>query len=318
MGFAAISEEPLRGVGLAGYKILLVHGNTYEREATALALSLAQQHTVMSAGCVEEALHTASVHRPAVAIVDTELRGGSRRDLVCQMWRSNSTTEVVYITGGSSHSVESALLDDAVDVLTDPTDTELLLRVMSRAVSRHRVGQAKWTAVARLVNETCSCDAVSDAARIVNETSPIAHSRAVRIGRTVESLVEKLEMTDSDRAGLVLASRFSELRYFALPSSARCSSCEMISGINERLERFDGFGWPTGHAGEAIYIGARVLAVAHGFHSLIDDRASGSGMSVARALKRIKREAGRRYDPRVVDALECVTNPNERECRDGI
>lgn len=81
--------------------------------------------------------------------------------------------------------------------------------------------------------------------------------------------------------------------------------------VEAHHECFDGSGFPAGTAGAAISLGARILAVA----DALDELESGDGGApLARdaALARLRREAGLRFDPRVIaalDELSCRTPP---------
>lgn len=69
-------------------------------------------------------------------------------------------------------------------------------------------------------------------------------------------------------------------------------------------ERFDGTGYPQGRKGEDIPVGARVVAVAEVFDSLVSGGLQDSAPVIPdEAVKRISSEAGRAFDPRVVEAF---------------
>jgi PAS domain S-box-containing protein len=68
-------------------------------------------------------------------------------------------------------------------------------------------------------------------------------------------------------------------------------------------ERWDGTGYPTGLAGEAIPLVGRVVAVADVFDALTHDRPYKSAWPVERAIAEIQRAAGSQFDPRVVAAF---------------
>ncbi len=68
-------------------------------------------------------------------------------------------------------------------------------------------------------------------------------------------------------------------------------------------ERFDGSGQPDGLAGEAIPLGARVIAVAVAFAALTSQRPYRAALSVEEALAELRRCAGTQFDPRVVEVL---------------
>ena len=68
-------------------------------------------------------------------------------------------------------------------------------------------------------------------------------------------------------------------------------------------ERWDGKGYPYGLSGEAIPLGARILAVADSFDAMTSDRPYRKALAIADARKELQRCAGNQYDPRVVAAF---------------
>ncbi len=68
-------------------------------------------------------------------------------------------------------------------------------------------------------------------------------------------------------------------------------------------ERWDGKGYPTGLAGEAIPLSARVMAVADVFDALVSKRSYKDGFPFDKALNIILEERGTHFDPVLVDAF---------------
>ncbi|HEY3572064.1 MAG TPA: HD domain-containing phosphohydrolase [Thermoanaerobaculia bacterium] len=74
-------------------------------------------------------------------------------------------------------------------------------------------------------------------------------------------------------------------------------------------ERFDGEldgqhpGYPKGIAGEDIPLGARVIAVVDAFDAMTTTRPYREALSMEEAAAVLRRERGRQFDPRVVDAF---------------
>jgi HD-GYP domain-containing protein (c-di-GMP phosphodiesterase class II) len=68
-------------------------------------------------------------------------------------------------------------------------------------------------------------------------------------------------------------------------------------------ERWDGSGYPAGLRAEAIPFAARIFAVADVFDALTSDRPYRPAWPRAEALAFLRREAGRLFDPVVVEAL---------------
>jgi putative two-component system response regulator len=71
-------------------------------------------------------------------------------------------------------------------------------------------------------------------------------------------------------------------------------------------ERFDGGGYPRGLQGEAIPLVGRIAAVADVFDALTHDRVYRAAFSAAKALGMLREEAGKHFDPGVVDAFEAA------------
>lgn len=77
----------------------------------------------------------------------------------------------------------------------------------------------------------------------------------------------------------------------------------LASFVRGHHERFDGYGYPDGVAGEDIELAARVLSVADAFDAMTTTRAYRDAMCDAAAEAELVREAGRQFDPEVVSAF---------------
>jgi putative nucleotidyltransferase with HDIG domain len=74
--------------------------------------------------------------------------------------------------------------------------------------------------------------------------------------------------------------------------------------VRHHHERQDGSGYPAGLAGEAIPLGARIVAVADVFDALSSDRPYRGRLPRAATLGRMKGWAGRLLEARIVSALD--------------
>jgi putative nucleotidyltransferase with HDIG domain len=88
---------------------------------------------------------------------------------------------------------------------------------------------------------------------------------------------------------------------------------ESLSGalpvIRHHHERPDGSGYPDGLEGDEIPLGARIVAVVDAYDVMLRRKhyrpeRYGSTRSPAEALQELRREAGRQFDVRVVEAME--------------
>jgi diguanylate cyclase (GGDEF)-like protein/putative nucleotidyltransferase with HDIG domain len=73
--------------------------------------------------------------------------------------------------------------------------------------------------------------------------------------------------------------------------------------VRAHHERWDGSGYPSGLRGEAIPIGARILAAVDCLDALATDRQYRRALPLDEAMARVVDEAGKSFDPRVVEVL---------------
>jgi putative two-component system response regulator len=71
--------------------------------------------------------------------------------------------------------------------------------------------------------------------------------------------------------------------------------------VRNHHERWDGTGYPDGLAGEAIPLGARIVAIADAFDAMTTDRPYHRAGSIASALDELRHFAGIQWDPHLVD-----------------
>jgi putative nucleotidyltransferase with HDIG domain len=69
-------------------------------------------------------------------------------------------------------------------------------------------------------------------------------------------------------------------------------------------ERWDGGGYPAGLAGAEIPLAARIFAVCDALEAMTSDRPYRPALELEEALRRLHADAGRQFDPGVVDALD--------------
>ncbi|AEG16988.1 diguanylate cyclase and metal dependent phosphohydrolase [Desulfofundulus kuznetsovii DSM 6115] len=76
---------------------------------------------------------------------------------------------------------------------------------------------------------------------------------------------------------------------------------EMVPLIRHHHERYDGKGYPDGLAGEAIPLGARIIAIADSFDAMTTNRPYRRAKTHREALEEIRKEAGRQFDPHLAE-----------------
>lgn len=94
----------------------------------------------------------------------------------------------------------------------------------------------------------------------------------------------------------------------------------LVQGVRHHHERWDGQGYPEGLAGISIPPIARVLAVCDTWDAMTSNRPYRKALAVEKALRILQEEAGRQFDPTVVEAFLAVvkqgqaSSSSEREC----
>ncbi|MCQ2957562.1 MAG: HD domain-containing protein [Candidatus Gastranaerophilales bacterium] len=78
---------------------------------------------------------------------------------------------------------------------------------------------------------------------------------------------------------------------------------EVVPYVHYHKERWDGRGEPEGLSGNSIPLGSRIIAVSDAFTALTSERPYRKAMNSDDALEVMKKEAGIKWDPIIVDAL---------------
>ncbi|MBN8486152.1 MAG: response regulator [Burkholderiales bacterium] len=85
--------------------------------------------------------------------------------------------------------------------------------------------------------------------------------------------------------------------------------------VRQHHERWDGRGFPDGLAGDAIEIGARIVAVISDYDGLISGDLGQAAIEPPAAVATVQSLSGQRYDPRVVAAFIEALNDEVREAQ---
>lgn len=81
---------------------------------------------------------------------------------------------------------------------------------------------------------------------------------------------------------------------------------EMLPGIRWHHEALNGQGYPDGITGDEIPLMVRIMAVADTFDAITTDRPYQAGRDFPNALQILRKLAGTKYDPIVVDAMHAA------------
>jgi cyclic di-GMP phosphodiesterase len=128
--------------------------------------------------------------------------------------------------------------------------------------------------------------------------------------------IGKIYIRDSilSKAGSLAEQEWEEMKRHTSEGAGLLNSIPYLAPaipiIRSHHERWDGLGYPDGLSGEAIPLGARIVAVADSFDAMTSMRIYHKPVSNEIAKNIINSESGTHYDPRVVKAFIAVYDQN--------
>jgi two-component system cell cycle response regulator len=116
--------------------------------------------------------------------------------------------------------------------------------------------------------------------------------------------IGKMEMPEEilTRRGPLRPEEQDQMRRHTLIGASR-SRRPVAVLVRASHERWDGRGYPDGLHGEAIPLGARIVAVCDAFCAMCEERPYGHVLSEAEAMAELRRCSGTQFDPTVVRAF---------------
>jgi diguanylate cyclase (GGDEF)-like protein/putative nucleotidyltransferase with HDIG domain len=177
-----------------------------------------------------------------------------------------------------------------------------------------------------------STAAMESLSAIVDARDPYTAGHSRRVRRLALSIGEELDLSEHELEVLGQAALFHDIGKLAIPEAVLLKPeqlddderqlmqrhadegasiinrlgflADAVPAIQHHHERFDGSGYPHGLAGDDIPLGARVIHVTDAFDSMVSPRVYRGASTVEAALEELRRESGRQFCPRCVDALE--------------
>ncbi len=145
----------------------------------------------------------------------------------------------------------------------------------------------------------------------------IGHARRVAIYSNI--IAKALNLPEEQKKNIYFASLLHDVGFLKIKADDSYKKevirqhpvigYEMIKPINlyaptariilHHHERYDGFGYPSQLAGEAIPLGARILAISDAFDVMVGSISYRVPLSFEESKKEIERNAGTQFDPRL-------------------
>ncbi len=231
---------------------------------------------------------------------------------------------LIAATASLGEGEEEPLLSRSYGEVTVPdeaTEAESALQIASQRLAAHRQSQHRS---ARRQAHAVLMAALSARRPELRERVRLVAYRAIALGRRLG--VDREQLDD-----IMLAAELQDVGMLTVPDAVLVKRSPLDERENELIrahplagekivaaapglapvaglvrssyERFDGSGYPDGLAGEAIPLGARIIAVSVAFAAMISPRAYREATTQEVALAELRRCAGSQFDPDVVEAL---------------
>jgi len=223
-------------------------------------------------------------------------------------------------------------------------NANLELKVAQRTEELRKAMTSLETAHADLKSSYVSAVKILAHLLEAREKTMAGHSR--RVAEQARTLAQKLQLKSADAEAVLFAGLLHDIGKIGLPDQlinkpfqaltgverekvmqhpvvgqALLMSMEYLQGaaqlIRSHHERYDGLGYPDKLKGDAIPLGARILAVVNEYDALQRGNLATTRYSTSQAREFLLTNKGKRYDPQVVDAyLALLGQPGSEPERD--
>jgi HD-GYP domain-containing protein (c-di-GMP phosphodiesterase class II) len=176
--------------------------------------------------------------------------------------------------------------------------------------------------------ETQTTDALFNLADILDARDPYTHGHSLRVGQYAEKLALAMDLPGDDATLIFLSGRLHDIGKCAIKNEVLLKAGKLTDEEREHMcihpevggsmlasfslfrecarfvrghhERWDGRGYPDGLQGEAIPLGARIIAVADAFDAMTTTRPYRHALPIAEAYRRLQEGSGTQWDARVM------------------
>ena len=323
-------SQTITPLGRAKPTVLVVEDDPSNR-ALLVALLERAGYVAVTATDGPSGLAAALELAPDAVLLDVGLPGMDGLE-ICRRLRTDPRTvalPVVLLTGRTSVDDVVAGLDaGADDFLAKPFhQAELLARLRSArrlALVMDEMESARGV-VAALANAVEAKDSMTE--HHCQRLAGLAHLLATAAELdpvTVKGVVfgallhdiGKIGVSDQilKKPGPLTEEEWIEMRRHPIIGEQICrplaSSREFAPIVRHHHERWDGLGYPDRLSGDEIPIGARIVGLVDAFDAIVHERPYRDGQTSEDALSELAAEAGRQFDPDLVERFATIV---ERE-----
>lgn len=322
------------------YKILFVDDETANLRL--LERMFRNSYEIFTAASGAEALEMLAVHDVALIMCDQRMPSMTGSEFLKQAAEMRPQTVRIMLTGYTDASALVDAINSGVvyKYITKPWVNEELMQTVKRALQHYET--TKGQRQLQLQNERLQSrlKATKDSfieivMKMLDMKVPRSREHAERTAKYAVAIGEDLKMERPELEQLSLAALLHEAALFGIPNEIMLKETpfsqeeseivrmdlesglrmlesvpdleEIVSVLRFQYEHFDGRGLPSGFSSEQIPIHARIIAVANAYDSFTLPRTARAAMSHDEAIRTLRFEAGRRFDPNFVNIF-CEIN----------
>ena len=272
---------------------------------------------------------------PDVALLDIGMPDMDGLEVMRALRRMPSTAllPIILVTARGRLEDKVAGLDaGASDFITKPFEpAELLARVrsnlrLSAALARLENTQDVLVALANAVDAKDPmtehhCGRVADRALVLARLAGLGQEEVEAIGYgAVLHDIGKIGTSEAvlTKPGLLTHEERSEMQRHPVIGAEILQPLRLgravLPIVRGHHERWDGSGYPDGLCGDAIPIGARIVAVVDAYDAMTHDRPYRTRLGVEEARSELMRHRGTQFDPAIVDLfLSSLDDPSAED-----
>jgi putative two-component system response regulator len=283
-------------------------------------------HEVVGAESAEHALELLDEGEFDLVVSDVVMPGLSGLELLEAARSRRASLPIVLVTGaGTYETLSQALTRGAAGLVTKPFAHAELQSAVSDALER--AARSREELRERLLAPTLA----SALANAIEARDPYLHGHCERLASLAVRIAEELgvapEHIETVRLGAILhdvgkigipdrvllkpgALDVEERRIIETHTEIGDKLLEpldLLAGarpiVRNHHERWDGAGYPDGLAGEAIPVGARIVAVADSVEAMTSRQLYRKPLEAVEIIAELQKHRGKQWDPAVVDIV---------------
>ena len=317
-------------------KIIIVEDEPYMQDQLRDTLE-EEGYWVKTAGDGPRAIEQIKKAEFNLAVIDLRLPGINGLQLMDELKRTNPRIIVILITGYASvETAIQAIRHGAYDYMIKPFDPSKLIMAIGRGLEKQRLSWENEKLLESLKErrqqlEKAHLATLRALAAIIDARNCHTSLHSEHVTKYSLEIATSVKLSTDEREKLQQACQLHDIGKIAIPDSilskpgkltedewvevkthpARgadiLGSLEFLSHViplvKHHHERYDGSGYPDKLSGEAIPLGARIMAVADAFDAMTSDRPYRKALNQEKALEEIKRNTGTQFDPSVAESF---------------